>query len=284
MPNRTQNLLFTLYGDYLQHRGGEAWVGSLIEIMSCFGASDQAVRSTLSRMSSRGWFRTRQHGRNSYYSLTPKGAVLLREGVQRIFHPRKDPWDGKWLVVIYQIDEKQRELRNRLRERLAWLGFGRLNQSTWISPHDCRQDVEVVLDELQVRRYVETFYGVRHGRTSDREIVERCWNTKALTKKYAEFISRYEPQYQSMLAEPDLDSSREHFTRRFELIHEYRQLPYIDPNLPADLLPDDWLGDRAQELFQSYHSLLTRKAEAFVDDLLIEAPAIDKLLGEAVTA
>jgi len=26
---RSQDLVFTLYGDYLRHRGGEAWTGSL---------------------------------------------------------------------------------------------------------------------------------------------------------------------------------------------------------------------------------------------------------------
>ncbi|MDH4137857.1 MAG: phenylacetic acid degradation operon negative regulatory protein PaaX, partial [Anaerolineae bacterium] len=30
---RSQDLVFTLYGDYIRHRGGEAWTGSLIELL-----------------------------------------------------------------------------------------------------------------------------------------------------------------------------------------------------------------------------------------------------------
>jgi phenylacetic acid degradation operon negative regulatory protein len=56
------------------------------------------------------------------------------------------------------------------------------------------------------------------------------------------------------------------------LVHEYRSSPYVDPNLPRELLPDDWLGERATHLFQQYHNLLVEKAEAFVDSVLAKAP------------
>jgi phenylacetic acid degradation operon negative regulatory protein len=56
------------------------------------------------------------------------------------------------------------------------------------------------------------------------------------------------------------------------LIHEYRSSPYVDPNLPLELLPDDWLGEKATQIFQQYHDLLIEKAEAFVDSVLTKAP------------
>lgn len=273
MSNRTQDLLFTLYGDYLRDGRGEASVGSLIELMGCLDVSAQAVRSTLSRMSRKGWLQTRQVGRNSYYSLTPKGIALLEEGRQRIFYPRKDPWDGRWRVLIYSIPEKQRHLRARLRQRLVWMGFGLLNQATWISPRDLRQEVEAVLDKLGIRPYVEIFDAEHLGFSSDREIVERCWNMGVLNRSYTEFISRYEPQYQFILAHPNSRTPCDDFTRRFRLIHEYRSFPYIDPNLPVELLPEGWLGDKAASLFQSYHDLLKDTAEVFVRNVLNKMPA-----------
>jgi phenylacetic acid degradation operon negative regulatory protein len=48
------------------------------------------------------------------------------------------------------------------------------------------------------------------------------------------------------------------------LIHEYRSSPYVDPNLPLELLPDDWLGGRATQLFEQYHDLLAEGAETYV--------------------
>ena len=53
---------------------------------------------------------------------------------------------------------------------------------------------------------------------------------------------------------------------------EYRSSPYVDPNLPLELLPDGWLGQRAAQLFQQYRDLLSEKAEAFVDEVLAKTP------------
>jgi DNA-binding transcriptional regulator PaaX len=49
----------------------------------------------------------------------------------------------------------------------------------------------------------------------------------------------------------------------------------VDPNLPLELLPGDWLGERATLMFQQYHDLLDVEAEAFVDSILSKAPQIN---------
>jgi phenylacetic acid degradation operon negative regulatory protein len=268
-------MVFTLYGDYIRHRGGKAWTGSLIELLGLLGLSGQAVRSTLSRMSRRGWLESHRVSRYSFYCLTPKCLRLLEEGAQRIFQPRHDPWDGRWHLVSYSIPESKRHLRRRLRTRLLWLGFGALNQATWISPRDLRAEVEQVVNALHVRPYVE-FFTVEHGGfSSEEEIVARCWDLKRLSDYYAAFIARYDPlfqEYQTRLMAGDSLEPQECFVQRFMLIHEYRSSPYVDPNLPRELLPDDWLGERATQLFQQYHNLLVEKAEAFVDSVLAKAP------------
>src|SRR5215212_6620059 len=92
---RPQSMMFTLYGDYIIHRGGEVWVGTLIQIMAQFGLSEQAVRSALSRMARGGWLRGRQVGNRGYYSLTPRGKRLLEAGQRRIFVRRAGGWDGR---------------------------------------------------------------------------------------------------------------------------------------------------------------------------------------------
>ena len=157
--SHSQDMIFTLYGDYIRYRGGEAWTGSLIELLSHFDLSSQAVRSTLSRMSRKGWLKGRKVGRNSFYSLTPKCRVLLEEGAKRIFQPRSDPWDGRWHLLFYSIPESKRHLRRKLRRQLLWLGFGTLNNGTWISPRDLRSEVETVVDALALRPYVGFFSG-----------------------------------------------------------------------------------------------------------------------------
>jgi phenylacetic acid degradation operon negative regulatory protein len=273
---RSQDLVFTLYGDYIRHRGGEAWTGSLIELLGLLGMSEQAVRSALSRMSRRGWLKGRRVGNKSFYSLTPKSIKLLEEGAQRIFQPRTDEWDGKWYVLTYSIPEKKRHLRNKLRERLTWLGYAPLNHATWISPRILRRELEDLLDSLKIRDYVEIFCAEHLGFSSDREVVVRCWNLEGLNRTYADFIAKYEPLLNEHKAKLTVENGLDPsgcFAQRFMLVHEYRSFPYVDPNLPAELLPEDWLGDKAIQLFREYHELLTAEANAFVDDVFARAPS-----------
>jgi len=271
----SQEMVFTLYGDYIRHRGGEAWTGSLIELLGLFGLSGQAVRSTLSRMSRHGWLNGRRARRNSFYSPTPKCIELLEEGAQRIFQPRRDPWDGRWHVLTYSIPESRSSLRQRLRKRLLWLGFGALHQGTWISPRDLRDEVERLVDGLNIRPYVELYSAEHCGFSSEKEIVARCWNLSQLNDYYAEFIARFGSQFQEHQARLAAGSSlqpQECFVQRFMLVHEYRLLPYVDPNLPLELLPGDWLGVQVAQLVQQYRDQLAEGAETFVASVLAKAP------------
>jgi phenylacetic acid degradation operon negative regulatory protein len=276
---RSQDLVFTLYGDYIRYRGGEAWTGSLIELLGLFGMSEQAVRSALSRMSRKGWLKGRRVGNKSFYSLTPKSIKLLEEGAQRIFQPRTDEWDGKWCVLTYSIPEKKRSLRNKLRERLTWLGYAPLNRATWISPRVLRHELEDLLDSLKIRDHVEIFCAEHLGFSSNQKVVTSCWNLGGLNRTYADFIAKYEPlldEHKAKLAEGNSLEPSQCFVQRFMLVHEYRSFPYVDPNLPAELLPEDWLGDKALQLFREYHELLTAEANAFVDDVFARAPSPGK--------
>ncbi len=277
--SHSQDMVFNLYGDYIRHRTGEAWTGSLIELLGLLGLSGQAVRSTLSRMSRKGWLKSRKASRYSYYSLTPKCRTLLEEGAKRIFQPRRDPWDGRWHLLIYSIPESKRHLRRRLRKRLQWLGFGALNYGTWISPRNLRDSVKQVVNAFKIRRYVEVFTAEHRDFSDDAEIVARCWDLEGLSEYYATLIERYDPLYREhkeRIEAGDHLEGKACFIQRSKLIHEYRSSPYVDPNLPLELLPDDWVGESATRLFQHYQELLTDPAEAFVDTILAKAPQIEK--------
>src|SRR4051794_34485288 len=115
-------MMFTLFGDYIMKRGGEIWVGSLIQIAAEFGLSQQAVRSALSRMSQKGWLKVRRIGNRSYYGPTARTRRVLEEGERRIFVRTSGTWDRRWQVLVYSIPERKRDVRAELRKQLAWLG------------------------------------------------------------------------------------------------------------------------------------------------------------------
>jgi len=268
---RTQFLIFTLFGDYVLPREGWAWTGSLIELLGLLGVSSQAARSTLSRMSKQGWLKPQRRGRNSLYALSPKGRRLLEEGAQRIFEPRRQEWDGQWRVVVYSLPEKKRDLRETIRRRLSWLGFGPLAPGMWVSPHDRHAELEALLDDLHARRYVQCFVGRWLSDLSCGDLVARCWNLGDLNRRYAAFLRKWEPELQSCeerLSTGNALKPDECFVRRFWIIHEYSTFPRSDPNLPAELLPEGWLGDRAALVFREYHRLLSGRANEFIEKTL----------------
>ncbi|TFG61590.1 MAG: phenylacetic acid degradation operon negative regulatory protein PaaX [Gemmatimonadales bacterium] len=272
---RPQDLIFTLFGDYLLHRPVPVWAGSLIRLLQPLGMSETSARTTLSRMGSRGWLKSERVGRHSYYDLTPRGRRLLQAGESRIFHPDWDkPWDGSWLLLAYSIPEDERVLRDRIRDRLAWLGFGTLRSGLWISPHDVEDEVREITESLDISTYIDCFRATGVAFTDPESLVERGWDLAAINERYMAFIDRQVPDFQRFRAEHETSSisPEESFVRRFRLTHEYRDFPLIDPYLPRTLLPGDWAGECAAHLFRTYHDLLSPPAEEYVKSILASAP------------
>ena len=267
---RPQAAILTLYGDYLLDRRVEIGIGSLITLLKNFGLSEQAVRSAVSRMCRAGLLEARRVGGKSYYSLTENGYSLLSKGAQRIFRRNTTSWDETWNIITYTIPERRRKARDKLRLELSWLGYGAISEATWVSPYNSTKEVEELVERLQIKDCVQIFQAKHQGGTDPRQIVTLGWDLSRIHKKYASFIAKYEPKLEGHLKRLQAGEAiepSECFVERFALIHEYRRLPFFDPDLPEQLLPDDWLRPRASALFHEYHDLLTEKANEYFDSV-----------------
>jgi phenylacetic acid degradation operon negative regulatory protein len=262
--------MLTLYGDYVLHRGGEIGIGSLVRLLGNFGLSEQAIRSAVSRMCRSGLLTAKRTNRKSFYSLTGEGHNLLTEGAQRIFRRKDSPWDGNWNIVTYSIPEPMRQARDRLRLELGWLGYGALGEATWVSPYDRTREVKSLLERLNIEEYVNIFSAQHQGGTDPTSIVSRCWDLGKIHQKYADFLAEYRPKLEEHLKRLQAGETikpSECFVARFNLIHEYRKLPFFDPDLPLELLPGNWLRPQAAALFDEYRGLLTDKANEYFDSV-----------------
>ena len=77
--------------------------------------------------------------------LTPTGTAALRKlelADYKLQKPKR--WDGKWRVLIFDIPEKRKGLRDKVRRTLTAVGFVRLQDSVWLYPYDC-EDLIVLL-------------------------------------------------------------------------------------------------------------------------------------------
>ncbi|MEA3214466.1 MAG: phenylacetic acid degradation operon negative regulatory protein [Acidimicrobiia bacterium] len=261
---KPRSVVFDLFGDHLRYHGGAARTQALVDLLDVFDVGEPTARIVLARMRKEGWFDTHREGRQVVYTLTDQAWRLLDEGRTRIFERAHPPWDGQWRMVIYAVPEHERAERERLRRTLSWLGFGPLAIATWVSPHERLDEVERALPDTTARLDLLTCRS--RDRATDLDMVERCWDLKALGRDYQDFVTRLEelPGISDLADLPGRDALR----LRIEIVSSYRQFPFRDPDLPAELLPEDWPGRRAHELFVAAHEALAQPADAFVTLLL----------------
>lgn len=265
---RSQSLLFTLYGDYIYGRDDRITIRSLIKLLALFGISEQATRTTVSRMTQRGWLAPERSGNTSHYIFTAKAQQLIQEGKARIFNvPRAaERWNYDWHLVTYFIPEERRTARDQFRRELSWLGYGILTNTVWISPRNQQHTIETLAARLKIREFVQTFSAQSEGFMSCEQLVARCWNLSALNADYCDFIARHAPAaafYRLQFDANQAPDASECFARRVLLIHQYRKFPYRDPYLPVELLPRDWRGWEAAALFREVHELLAARADEY---------------------
>jgi len=272
---KPQSMLFTIYGEYVRHYGSEIWVGSLTRLMGEFGLSEQAVRAAISRMQRQGWLESRKVGNRSYYSMSPRGKKRLDEAAARIYKVESGEWNGKWSIVSYNIPEERRGLRDQLRKELAWMGFGMLTTSTWISPNDLADRVKEITESYEITNYVEIFRAEHLGWSNPKDLVQKCWDLDGINAAYQEFIGEYRKHFEAMTEKVQNNeeiSESYCFVEKTKLVHQYRKFLFIDPDLPQELLPEVWLGDEADRLFQNYYELLNPGAVQFFEDVYEPAP------------
>lgn len=273
----TQFYILNLFADYIvPFNSGWAWTNDLLYLLKQLGVSDRAGRTTLSRMTKQGWFKTERSGRRSRYLLTPVGRAIIDEGDKRVFEEALTHWDGTWYTLVYSLPEEKRQLRNELRKKLIWFGFGCLAPGTWISPHNRRQELELIVGELDVRPYVSLFASRNLEMVSNADLVERCWDLGELQEDYAAFVKRWGPEVEKPSAHAHLEKgttgasrqAEERFIKRFQLTFDFQPFPRKDPNLPLDLLPPAWQGHEARRIFQELRTIYNEGLPAFMTGIL----------------
>ena len=264
-PPQPRALIVTIYGLYARESGGWLSVASLIRLLAGLGVEEPAVRSAISRLKQRGLLEPCRKSGSAGYALSPRGRDILAEGDRRIFgRPRASAADG-WLLAVFSVPEPDRRRRHLLRSRLAWLGFGTVSAGVWIAPGQLAQETRQLLDSYQLSAYVDLFLARYLAFGDAREQVDRWWDLDRLDQLYRDFIDFARPireRWQGPgLADPDGGQAFSDYVRA---LTQWRRLPYLDPGLPAELLPPDWNGVRAAADFAALRELLAGPAAGYV--------------------
>ncbi|MFD9892944.1 PaaX family transcriptional regulator C-terminal domain-containing protein [Amycolatopsis sp. NPDC059027] len=258
-----RQLIVTVYGLYSQTEGDWLSVASLIDLLAALGVDEPAVRSSISRLKRRGILEAVRRGTTAGYELSGPGRAILREGDQRIFRRERAKIDDGWLLAVFSVPEAERHKRHLLRTQLARLGFGTVSSGVWIAPALLHDVTEHTLGELGLSGYAELFRAdhIAFGELAGK--VREWWDFAQLDELYTAFLDEYGPTLRRWQRRRSV-AADEAFTDYVRVLTGWRRMPYLDPGLPAELLPPDWPGLRASDLFFTLHARLETAARAFV--------------------
>jgi phenylacetic acid degradation operon negative regulatory protein len=260
-------LIVTVYGLYARESGGWLSVASVIQLLAVCGVDEPAVRSSIFRLKRRGLLVAAKVDGVAGYELSAAARGILAEGDRRIFERRRADPDEGWVLAVFSVPESERSKRHQLRSRLAWLGFGTVAAGVWIAPAHVLDETRETLARHSLDRYVDLFRGDYTDFADAAERVPDWWDLDRLSALYAAFLDRHAPVLAAYRRRSVIDT-RLAFADYVSALTDWRRLPYLEPGLPANVLPADWIGLRAAEAFFALRERLAGPAHEFAATIL----------------
>lgn len=94
-----------------------------------------------------------EYSEKGFLRLTEKGEEKLKQlelHGYRIKKPRR--WDKKWRVLIFDVPEDRKSIREKIRRTLITIGFKRLQDSVWVYPYDCEDLITLLKVDFKIGR------------------------------------------------------------------------------------------------------------------------------------
>jgi phenylacetic acid degradation operon negative regulatory protein len=247
-------------GEYVLPRPQGVWQETLVAALVSLGYRQQAARQALARSTRDGWLIAERRGRRARMTLGAATAELLRTGAERIYSFGQPwQWDGRWLIVVLRVPEERRAVRHQLRSRLAWTGLGSLGGGVWLTPHTEREGELAAAIAQEPAAEARSFVAELGSMGDPQALIADAWDLDAVRLQYEAFIEDF--------ARVRAPSAEACFRQQTLLVHAWRRFPFLDPDLPAALLPARWPRQRAHELFSSRHERWEERATAYFAQL-----------------
>lgn len=259
---RPQHLIVTLFGLYGRPRNGSITIANLIALMAELSVDSSAVRSSVSRLKSRGLLVSDRTNGTAAYRLNGSLEEVFSLGDDRIFHRRRSEVDDPWLLASFTVPENERPVRHQLRRLLTKQGFGQVIGGLWIAPAVIGDETRVALRRAGLESYVELFQGTRVSDEPLADAIRRWWDLGALESLYSEFVRANEHVLDTSLGDGGA------FDAYVRAVTQWRRLPYLDPGIPLALLPSRWAAIEAEKLFDHLSTTLAPAAQRFASSVL----------------
>lgn len=198
----------------------------------------KSIKRTLNKLKQRGLIDYLVEEGINKPILTTQGKKRLKEILPTYIKSR--PWNGKLYFVFYDLPESTRYIRDTFRNYLGKLGARMLQRSVyliWYDPTDVlcqfieKHNLEglVIISCLGKDGYIS-------GVKEIKDWVARVYKLEELNGRYQEFIAKYSEV--SKTIPPS------------KIAFEFLSILGGDPQLPFELLPENWAGEQAYYLYK----------------------------------
>lgn len=194
---------------------------------------ESAFRRAVGRAAGEGLIKRISDG----FKLTETGKKRLREFLPSYKQP--EPWDGKLWLVTYDIPNDKRYSRDHFRNWLFEIGCRMIQESVWLSVKDPKPWIKDSMSSMKKGNIIVSCLGKDGsiGNENVSELIYRVFELKQLNKAYKNWMKTAEKQNDKSVL----------LSLGFRFLSLLRQ----DPMLPKDLLPQDWVGNKARRIFET---------------------------------
>lgn len=198
---------------------------------------------TVKRLLKTGYIEKIYKNGEPYLRLTNQGTKKIIR-VFPLFKITQRKWDGQWTVIVFDIRETKRWVRNLLREQLVRLGCGMLQRSVYITPHNITYELKGMIEYQGLQGMVRVFRAPLLFEEDEKELANRVWKLDNLNEHYYKVLRKWERKKEELVGK-----KKEIFIRRLRNL--YFEALVKDPILPKELLPNDWVGEKVHNLIRS---------------------------------
>lgn len=198
------------------------------------------ARGALSKLKNLGWITRAKKDKEIYYQITDQGESYVDEVLGSLKNMKA--WDKKWRLVMFNIPETKRALRDKLRRALAALDMGILQSSVWVSPYDIKDVIDEIDKKFKLQQQIK-YFEVTSTANINEQIIEKSWDMPAINEALEKFIKEAEWTMKAMGK-----GNGDRFNAK-KLIFEYALILKNGPILPMEFIPHNETRQEAHEIY-----------------------------------
>ena len=120
--------------------------------------SRQSFQKTYKALVRRKLVRVKKEKEKYVLEMTEAGRKRLRRyQTEDITIPVPRIWDNKWRIIVFDIPEREKAAREALRNTLLRLECYRFQDSVFVHPFECENEIDFITEVFGIQKYVYCF-------------------------------------------------------------------------------------------------------------------------------